>query len=252
MTKNKGQRQPFMNIAFKCTYNDGGLEENGIGFTKTCSDTMINLHIKDKAAWCSNHGCPCRNYHDGEISKSEREEIYGSEAHVCYERTLLIDWKAQAGTHNPNKYSEGTGLTIRNAGTNSLAILTTRPPGYLEKDRIIFAVFMVDDFYEGDENTTGYVSADSKYRMKFTLEESIKLLYWKYHANKNSSSKPLWGTGLFRYLSLNEGVQILRDAASLKVGSKDEQLAREMLCYYCAQNRLDSDLIGEPEGALTR
>ena len=40
---------------------------------------------------------------------------------------------------------------------NSLAILTTRLPGFPEKDRIIFALFIVDDFYEGDENTTGYV-----------------------------------------------------------------------------------------------
>ena len=62
----------------------------------------------------------------------------------------------------------------------------------------------------------------------------------------------MWGTGLFRYVAEDEGVQILRDAANLKIGTKDEQLAGEMLRYYCEQNHLDSERIGDPEGALTR
>ena len=251
-TMNKEKRYPLKNMAFKCTYNDGGVEENGIGFTKTCSDTLIQQHIKAKRAWCSNSGCPCRNYYDGKISRNEREEGYDSGMHVCYERKMLIEWKAQAGTHRPNEYTEGIRLKIRNANTNSLAILTTRPPGYSEKDRIIFAVFIIDDFYDGDDSITGYVCSHSKYRMMFTLEEGRKLLFWKYHANKNSPSKPLWGTGLFRYVAEDEGVQILRDAAKLKIGTKDEQLAGEMLRYYCQQNHLDSERIGDPEGALTR
>ena len=207
---------------------------------------------KRKKAWCSNDGCPCKNYIDGEISYSEREQSYDSGAHECYERSMLIDWKALAGTHNPNRHTEGTGLRIKNAGMNSLAILTTRLPGFPEKDRIIFALFIVDDFYEGDENTTGYVSAHSKYRMIFTLEEGRKLLFWKYHANKNSPSKPLWGTGLFRYIAIEESAQILWDAAKLKMGTEDEQLAKEIFCYYCEQHHLDKERVGKPEGALTK
>lgn len=111
---------------------------------------------------------------------------------------------------------------------------------------------MIGDFYEGDENTTGYVSGQSKYRMKFTLEEDRELLYWKCHTKKNSPSNPRWGTGLFRYIDADEGVQILRDAVKLKADTKDAQLAMEMLDYYCEQNHINNEQIGEPEGALTR
>ena len=88
--------------------------------------------------------------------------------------------------------------------------------------------------------------------MIFTLEEGRKLLFWKYHANKNSPSKPLWGTGLFRYIAIEESTQVLWDAAKLKMGTEDEQLAKEIFCYYCEQHHLDKERVGKPEGALTK
>lgn len=240
------------NIAFKCTYNDGGVEENGIGFTNVCSDALIRKHAKKEGIWCSNEGCPCKDYYDGKISRRQLEAIQKDGGWACYESVMLIDWIAEAGTHRPSKYSEGIPLSIKNAYKNSLAVLTTRVPGTKEKDRFIFAVFIIDDFFEGDEDKTGNVQAHPRYRMQFTLEEGKKLPFWKYHANKNQPPKPLWGTGLFRYIAEDEGVQILRDAVEIKKGSKDEQLAKDFLRFYCDENRLDSDRIGDAEGALTR
>ena len=240
------------NIAFKCTYNDGGVEENGIGFTNVCSDALIRKHAKKEGIWCSNLGCPCKDYYDGIISREQLEAIQKDGGWACYESVMLIDWIAEAGTHRPSKYDEGIALRIKNAFKNSLAILTTRIPGSKEKDRFVFAIFIIGDFFEGDDDKTGYVQAHPRYRMQFTLEEGKKLPFWKYHANKNQPSKPLWGTGLFRYIAEDEGVQILRDAVEIKKGSKDEQLAKDFLHFYCDENRLDSDRIGEAEGALTR
>ena len=154
---------------------------------------------------------------------------------------MLIDWIAEAGTHRPSKYDEGITLRIKNAFKNSLAILTTRIPASKEKDRFVFAVFIIDDFFEGDEDKTGYVSAHLRYRMQFTLEEGKKLPFWKYHTNKKQPSRPLWSTGLFRYIAEDEGVQILRDAVAIKKGTEDEQLANEFLRFYCDENRLDCD-----------
>ena len=164
---------------------------------------------------------------------------------------MLEQWKAQAGTIR-NVVGEGDRVKIKNAYRNSLAILTTRLPNSAEKDRIIFALFLIDTVYEGDENTTGYVSARSKYRLSFSIEEAGTLLYWKYHANKNNPSKPSWGTGLFRYVPLDEGAQILRDAVRIKTGTVDEALAREFLDAYCRLNRLSPENIGNPVGALLR
>ena len=49
MTLNKEKRST-KDIVFKCTYNDGGVGKNGIGFTKTCNVALIKQHIKDKKA----------------------------------------------------------------------------------------------------------------------------------------------------------------------------------------------------------
>ena len=164
---------------------------------------------------------------------------------------MLDEWKAQAGTIR-NGLKEGDNIKIKNAFKNSIAILTTRLPGTTEKERFIFGLFLINDVYEGDEDTSGYVSAQSRFRLFFTIEEGRKLPYWRYHANKNNQSRPAWGTGLFRYISEYEGAQILRDAISVKMGTEGEALARDFFNQYCSLCKLTQDDIGVPEGALTR
>lgn len=241
----------FKNIAFKCTYNDGGISQNGIGFLDVCSDSMIRQHIRDGRSWCSNPYCPCNEYITGKLRKEDLTAMRHNDEMICYECCMLEKWKAQAGTIR-NGVGEGDRIKIKNAYRNSLAILTTRLPNSAEKDRIIFGLFLIDTVYEGDEDTSGYVSAQSKYRLSFSIEEARQLLYWRYHANKNSPSKPSWGTGLFRYVPLDEGAQILRDAIRIKTGTTDEALAREFFDLYCRLNRLAFENIGEPAGALLR
>ena len=239
------------NIAFKCTYNDGGISQNGMGFLDVCSDSMIRQHIRDGRSWCSNPCCPCNEYITGKLTKEELKDMRHNDEMICYECCMLEKWKAQAGTIR-NDVGEGERIKIKNAYRNSLAILTTRLPNSREKDRIIFALFLINTVYEGDENTSGYVSAQPKYRLSFSIEEARNLLYWKYHANKNRPSKPAWGTGLFRYVPLDEGAQILRDAIRIKTGTIDEALARAFFDTYCRLNWIIPENIGEPMGALFR
>ena len=239
------------NIAFKCTYNDGGKDVNGIGFLKVCSNALIQQHIHDGRRWCSTPGCPCKQYLDGILSRKELDALRESKSLICYESCMLEEWKAQAGTIR-NGLREGERIKIKNAFKNSVAILTTRLPGTSEKERFIFGLFLIDDLYEGDEDISGYVSAQSKYRLFFTIEEARKLPYWKYHFNKKNPSKPSWGTGLFRYISEIEGAQILRDAVAIKQGTESEMLAKDFYDHYCSICRLTHDDIGIPEGALTK
>ena len=243
------------NMAFKCTYNDGGLEKNGIGFLGVCSDQLIRQHIHDGRVWCSHPACPCKQYVDGAISRDQLDsraaegQTRYDDYLTCYESRMLRLWMAQAGTKR-NGAQEGERIRIKNAFRNGIAVLTTRIPGTAEEDRFIFGLFLIDTIFEGDDSTSGYVSAQSRYRLAFTLDEARRLPYWKYHANKNNPSKPSWGTGLFRYLSDHEGVQILRDAIEVKQGTADEQLAREFLEQYCRMNDLAADAVGDPAGAL--
>ena len=171
----KGHRYPTKNVAFKCTYNDGGKDKNGIGFSYICSDEQIRRNIKEGRSWCSNESCACKEYYDGVISRHELDSVNDNGGWVCYESVMLIDWKAQAGERNSNVSQKPVTIKIRNAYKDSLAILTTRIPGSPEQERIIFGLFIIADYYEGDEDTAGYVSAHSKYRLVFSAEEGRRL-----------------------------------------------------------------------------
>ena len=61
-----------------------------------------------------------------------------------------------------------------------------------------------------------------------------------------------WGSGLFRYLDNTESAQILRDIAAVKKGTVDEELADELLQYFCKVNKIDLASVPEPDGALKK
>ena len=249
----RSSQKASANIAFKCNYNDGGKDAKRIGFHGVCSNSVIHNNVAiEKREWCSHERCPCCQYHSGLLTRKQLETVMSENwDNTCNEGQLLLNWKALAGTCN-NGPRRGEHFKIRGARNNGLAVLTTRLPRQKEEYRRIFALFLIDKIDEGDEETSGSVRSTSRYRISFSEEESEQLLYWKYHANRNNPSKPAWGSGLFRYLSDEEAVQILRDAAIVKKGTSDEVLAKEFLDHYCLVNRIDISDVPAPCGALGR
>jgi hypothetical protein len=240
---------PRKNIAFKCNYCDGGIEQNKIGFLGICSKDLIrnNIEIENKR-WCSAERCLCKNYLDGKIKYQDIvDEIKVNQGAICYESHLLLDWYMEAGW----TIKEGRPMTMAHIQTNSLGIFTTRRPQDDESKRFIFAVFLIERQEEGDGvATAGSVNADPKYKLQLTEQQAEKILFWNYHANKNAPKKIYWGTGLFRYLSDTEAVQVLRDIVKIKIGTADETLSKEFLNHFCAVNKIDIQGVGESNGAL--
>jgi len=238
-----------LNIAFKCNYCDGGKSDKIIGFRGICSDEMIRYNIEvERHVWCSLPECPCREYYDGKLTRAELDEYFNGDG-VCYESVMLRDWKAVAGIIHHGK-NEGKPMRILQVQPNSLAVLTTREPGMNEEDRFIFAVFLVDDTYEGDNAEAGYVEADIEYRMEMAPSEAIQLKFWNYYRNPNAPGLVRFGSGLHRYLSDIQAAQILRDMSAVKKGTKDEAMADKFFRHFCRINRIDTDSIPEPSGAL--
>lgn len=150
------------NIAFKCTYCDGGKTQNTIGFNGVCSDAMIRYNIEEvHRIWCSDIDCPCRKYLDGEINRKELCDCMTDDGIVCYESAMLRDWKASAGRIHTGK-NRGKPMKLSKIQANSLVILTSRKPYTTEEKRFIFAVFLVDEYSEGDIIEEGYVKTNSK------------------------------------------------------------------------------------------
>lgn len=222
------------NVAFKCTYCDGGKTENRIGFCGLCSDENIENNVRNKRDWC-NTGPLCIRRYNREITRSEYEGLAGSEQDLCYESKMLRIWRAAAGTINHGPRA-GTRIKLKNTEPNKLAVLTTRLPGSREEERIIFAVFIIGLNYDGDEREEGFVTANKDYRIELTPDEAKRMLFWKYYKNK-TTDMVIWGTGLYRYLNDAVAVKILKDIVQIK-SKTDPTEAKALLQYYMTMNKI--------------
>lgn len=249
--RKKNKNIESASIAFKCNYCDGGRNKDRIGFRGVCSSKLIrNNIVEEHREWCRQSDCLCFLYYTGKITRKQLDEACEDGGYVCYESQFLRDWTAYAGYYDRGE-REGQPKKIKKDVTNNLCILTTREPRTYEKDRFIFAVFLVEDYFTGTDYAEGYVSAHPKYRIELSPKQAKKMLFWKYHYNNNSSDKMLWNSGLFRYLEDYQAAQILRDIARIKKGTNEEHLANEFYHYYCKTHYINVDKIGKPKGVLS-
>lgn len=248
----KYQRVEKPNIAFKCNYCDGGIKENGIGFYGICSDAIIynNIEVEHKT-WCCSEECPCMQFMNGQITRQELEDVLANGDLVCYESQMLREWKAMAGIVQ-NGDRKGQPMHLNGVQSNSLCVLTTREPYTTEEDRFIFAVFLVDQTYDGDDLDEGFVSTHSKFKIKLTTEQAHQMPFWRYHANANQPENAAWSSGLHRYIGDNEAAQILRDIIEIKKGTEDEALSKEFFETFCTITKINPQTLSEPNGALCR
>lgn len=238
-TNNKIKKRE--NLVFKYNYCNGGQNKNNIGFCRACSDNQIHQHMKKHADnWCCNSNSPCFQYYNNEITREELD----SYDYVCDESLLFKNWKTYAGYSKSNKPK-----TIRSSNLNTLCTVTTRDFNSTEDERFIFAVFMVDELFEGDNEHQGHVSCNSKYKIKLSYDEAKKMPFWKYYYCPKSPQTVKWGSNLFRYIDYLQAAYILRDIALIKKDTKDEELANEFYEHFCKINHID--VVGEPNGALT-
>ena len=238
------------NIAFKCNYCDGGASDKQIGYAGVCSKNMIKHNIIEaKRTWCSSEQCECSRFLNGELTYKDLCEIYDANNFLCYESGMLINWKASAGTDVKNGKMDKP-RKLKKVQKNSLCILTTVAPNTLETDRMVFGVFLVDKSYEGDDQAEGYVTTDSKYKLKLSPAEANKILFWNYYKNQKDEERASWASGLYRYINDIISAQILRDIVEVKKDTSDAELAKKFFEYYCEVNGIDIDSLPENNGAL--
>lgn len=232
------------NIAFKCNFCDGGCSDSCIGFKGVCSDEIMRYNIMEaKHVWCASES-PCKKYIDGEITREDLIQQFS-----CYESTMLSEWKASAGVVQ-NGENKGKPMKLIKVQNNSLAVLTTRFPNATDDKRFIFAVFLVDESYEGDGWEEGFVTNHSKWRIELTPSEATQLLFWNYYVNANAPEKKVFGSGLHRYLSDMQAAQILKDIIKIKSSPEEKEFAKQFLNHFCDVTGLDVNMINEPAGAL--
>lgn len=246
LNKKKNTRE---NIAFKCNYCNGGASDISVGFKGVCSDDLIDYNIRiAKHVWCCDKDSFCLRYYNGEISRDELDKVMIDNGWVCYESQMLKNWIAYAGIFQSGD-RRGQAMKLSQAVAHNLCVLTTRKPNAKEESRFIFAVFLIDETYEGDLKQEGYVTTSSQYKIELTPKEAEKFLFWDYHSNTNKPDVAAWNSGLHRYLNDTEAAQMLRDICKLKKGTKDEDLAKRFYLRFCSLNEIDPDFLPDPSGA---
>lgn len=243
------------NVAFKCNYCDGGRNKDIIGYKGVCSDETIKYNINNaKFIGCRQEGNMCYKYLNGEVSREEVCDFYEKTKSefsncICYESQMLEIWVAGAGIAQNAK---GKPTSLRNARANSLAVLTTKLPHSAEKDRLIFAIYLIDQNYKGDNKEVGYVASNPKYRIQLSLDEAKELKFWDYYFNPNKVERIAFGSGLHRYLTDIQSAQVLMNICKIKKGTSEEELSEKFLEHYCKIKNLDINNIPMPNGALQR
>lgn len=251
-TTNPNKKCPKFNVAFKCNFCDGGRNETQIGYNGVCSEEIIEFNIEQAHhTWCCSENSACFRYLNNDISREELENMCNDESFICYESQMLRDWRAFAGVTQTGE-NKGRPMKLNKVQNNSLAVLTTRNPDFSEIQRYVFAVFLVDETYEGDNKDAGYVTTNSKYKIKLSQDEAEKIKFWNYYFNANATDDLSWGHGLHRYLTDEQSAQILKDVVKVKATTKDAALAVEFLKYFCKINGMDDNNIPEPNGGLLR
>ena len=221
------------NIAFKCNYCDGGRNEDVFGYKGVCSEEALQQNVSAiNRPWCSASECECKKHTNGEITRAELESLNADGKFICYESKLLRDWVTSAGRHQSEKKNDKP-VKMTNARVNRLCVLTTKHPSDLEMERIIFAAFVISDVEVGDENAEGNVHAHAKYRIELSPKEAQHVHFWDYLKNISMMEMPFWGSGLLRYISDAQSINILKGMMEATQNPEKKAHILEVLEYYC-------------------
>lgn len=183
------------NVAFKCTFNDKKYRE-------VCSKAIYELNIKKGRVWCKDDKNKCRNF----VGQTPDENNF-----PCYECALFVNWQFSPGVgRQEENYNEP--LLMREVLPNKLAILTTHHPRDDEEERHIFGFLHIGKVIDDQNDPTVSDAAQfvkGKRETSLELDSRVKLKFWDYYKNERTDRK-LWGTGLFRYLSDETVLKILK------------------------------------------
>ena len=208
-----------MDVALKATYNDGG-DGDFIGFKGVCSRDVIVNNMS--TVNCSLKDNPCRIFFDSGLKGSK--PIHNDH---CYESKLFIDWKFGAGMyHNGNK--KGQPIPIKRVRPGDLAIVTTRPPGQKEEERIIVGIYKIDQIDNSAQGKMGTLLVADKYsRLELGKEIASQMKFWDYHKPVIGNRKE-WHEGLFRYLDSNETDAILKALQQVLVDDHSKEILKSL------------------------
>lgn len=208
------------NVAFKCTYNDGG-DSGFVGFGGTCSDGNILRNVQtNPRRWCSDPSSLCRKFCDRGFRG--RRPLY-----PCYESEIIEHWRFGPGTYHTED-RDGEPIPMKHAQVGKVALLTTRHPERdTEAERIVFGVYRIERV-SPDGRGMVWVEGSADHAIRVSESAAFALPYWRFKRRRKGTSVA-WGTGLFRYLSDQEVTDFLHALRPLLRSAQDRTVLEELL-----------------------
>ncbi|MFC1868763.1 hypothetical protein ACFL0H_11610 [Thermodesulfobacteriota bacterium] len=189
LSKRESGKKGSGNIALKCNWNDRD-------YKAPCSAEAYKHNINEGRAWCSSPSCKCREY----------GEAVNIQNHPCYESIALKEMYFGAGWDHTRDRRQPRH--IHNVKEDRIAILTTRPPGTEEADRLVIGCLFINQVIDDPcEETKIYGDKEKSIEIPF---EKIIIRFWEYYKNPGAEDVILWASGLFRYVSNGTVMSILK------------------------------------------
>ena len=220
------------NVAFKCTYNDGG-KRGFVGFNGTCSVGNIYRNVKVvKRRWCSSEQCRCRKFcDDGFRGRTPTSP--------CYESEIFGRWRFGPGVHRPGT-PDSQPIPIASVKEGKVALLTTRHPRCdKEQRRIVFGVYKIEHVVR-DESGEIWIEGSADGAIRLSESTAFAVPFWNFK-ELPPNGRPDWRTGLFRCLSDQEVANFLHALNSRLRSPRDRTVLEELLA--CCGN-LDPEIEG--------
>lgn len=212
LSKREAGKKEDGNIALKCNWNDKY-------YKVPCSLTAYNFNLSEGKAWCSSPLSKCREFSD-EVSLAH---------HPCYESIALKEMYFGAGWDHTGEKTQPRHIYSVRRGRS--AILTTRPPGAEEKDRLIIGCLFIDNVAD-DPGEETKIYGDRAKSIEIDYDE-IEVKFWDYYKNAGNENLILWASGLFRYISDATVLNILKGIGEkYKNSGHDVAKIIELIRYY--------------------
>jgi hypothetical protein len=212
LSKREAGKKEAGNIAFKCNWNDKY-------YKAPCSLEAYNFNITAGRAWCNSPLSKCRTFNDN-VSLND---------YPCYESIALKEMYFAAGwDFTGDKIQK---RKIHSAKRGKMALLTTRPPGVEEQDRLIVGCLFIKTVLDDPGEETKIFGDRTK---SFEIDyDEVKVKFWDYYKNKADENLILWASGLFRYVSDETVLNILKGIGEqYKNSGKDVKKIIGLIRYY--------------------
>jgi len=187
------------NVAIKFTYNDKGWKD-------ICSTNIADYNCQHRT-WCRVQ-CAYEDNCQSETAKRNLK-LYG--IFPCADAgALAFKDPTFYGGHYHGKKHHNEPIRYWNIKRNKIAVFTSRKPGEPENQRFIFFIGIISDIaINRDANGAEYEEYHCDHETGIYFDEEQYPKYWDFYRNPNNPERIAWNTGLFRYWTDKQVIDLL-------------------------------------------